>query len=146
MPALPLWFTRYLPHLLIVLAVLAGVWWLQHIGYERATRDRDAADAKLHAAIIADLRTFEKNSAERENKRGAELTGRLDRLNVMASAGQERIIKEMTHEERYTDPDLGIPAVVRDEINRALAASTCASNPDGSIRCAVRDGDSVAVD
>lgn len=135
------WYIRFLPYLGIVLAVLAGVWYLQHIGYQRAQRDRDAADAKLRIAIQADLRSFEQNAIAREAKRGNELDARLSTIAHSAAQGRDRIIKEMTHEIRFTDPALGIPDSVRAEINRALTASACSAAADGSIRCAVRDGD-----
>lgn len=134
------WYIRFLPHIAIVIAVLTGVWYLQHIGYERAQRDRDAADAKMLAAVQQSIIASERRSAERENGRGVMLGKRLDAIAQSAATGRERIIKEMTHETRFIDPALGIPLSVRDEINRALAASACAARPDGSIVCAVRDG------
>lgn len=134
----PFWL-RFLPHALIVVTILAGVWYLQHIGYERAQRDRDTADAKLRIAIQADLRAFEQKAIERETTRGRVLDERLSSIAQSAARGRAGIIKEMTHEIRFTDPAAGIPLGVRDEINRALSASACSAAADGSIRCAVRN-------
>lgn len=140
---MPAFLLRYLPHFLIVAAVLLGVWYLDHRGYERATKDRDAADAKLHAAIQKDILAFERRSGARENARAGETRATLETIARNTAAGQTRIIKEMTHEVRFTDPVLGIPERVRDEINRPFAPSPCARLADGGIRCSVPDAGAV---
>lgn len=143
---MPAFLLRYLPHALIVLAVLGGVWYINDMGYDRAMRDRDAADAKILAEINTSLRTYERNAIERENERAASTKSLLDRIAENTKGGRDRIIKELTHEVRYTDPDLGIPAIVRDDINRAIAASTCIGTPDGGIRCTVPPGGTAGLD
>lgn len=141
--AIPAPIRRFLPHALIVLSVvllLGGlVLWIDHRGYQRASHDRDLADAKLRAEIKQDILDYEHRSVDRENARASDTMGKLDQIARNTAAGSARIIKEMTHEVRFTDPALGIPPSVRDEINRALAASSCTRTPDGGIRCTVQD-------
>lgn len=137
MPALLL---RYLPHLAIVLAVLAGVWYIDHRGYQRAMDDRDKADMAMRAYIGQQLRTYEANAIKRENDRAAETKAQLDQIGRNTAEGRDTIIKELTHEVRFTDPALGIPERVREAINRAIAASACTATDSGGIRCTVPAG------
>lgn len=134
----PFWL-RFLPHILIVLAVLSGVWYLQHLGYQRAQQDRDAADAKLRIAIQQDIIASERRSAERENGRGKILGQSLDRIERQSAQGRDRIIKEMTHEIRFTDPQMGIPEPVRDAINEIISGTHCTALENGAISCKIRD-------
>ena len=141
---MPAFLLRYLPHTLIVLAVLGGVWWIYDSGHDAAERAADARNTKLRAEIYEDILAMEHRSIDRENERATDTKALLDRIARNTADGPAHIIKEMTHEVRFTDPALGIPASVREEINRAIAASTCTSTPAGGIRCTVQDAGAAA--
>ncbi|MDQ4421487.1 hypothetical protein OOT33_13750 [Sphingobium sp. DEHP117] len=134
MPALLL---RYLPHIGIVCAVLFGVWWIYDSGHDAAERAADARTARLTTRVLVAVRDVEARAIARENRRSAQDRATLATIAANTAAGDARIIKEMTHEVRYTDPALGYPPGVRAEINRALAALACASTDRGGISCAV---------
>ena len=146
--AIPAPIRRFLPHVMIVLAVvlvLGGlVLWIDHKGYQRATDDRNAADNKMMVWIGEQLRAYEGRAVDRENKRAADTNSKLDHISKVAQGSQTKIIKELSHEVRYTDPALGYPAGVRDSLNETLASSTCARTDDGGIVCTVRKADPAA--
>jgi hypothetical protein len=132
MPALAL---RCLPHLAIALALLGAIWWLDHQGYERARREAEARDLKLRTELQVDLRQVEQA-----------LSGQLaaiDAVTARTSTGiaqtrtilQPTLMKELTREARYADPDAGISDGLRAAIDRARGAVACAPAPDGGIVC-----------
>lgn len=141
MPALLL---RFLPHIGIILAILVGVWWIYDNGYDAAESAADARAAKLATVVLTSLREVEARAVDRENMRSTQDRATLATIAANTAAGDTRIIKEMTHEVRYTDPALGYPPGVRDEINRALARLTCAPTDRGGIQCAVLKADPAA--
>jgi hypothetical protein len=129
MPALAL---RFLP---MALALLGAIWWLDHQGYERARRETEARDLKLRTELQANLRQVEQA-----------LSGQLaafDAATARTHAGiartrtilQPTLMKELTRETRYADPDAGISDGLRAAIDRARGAVACASAPDGGIVC-----------
>jgi hypothetical protein len=126
---------RFLPHLAVALAVTGALWWIDHQGYERARQDAEARNLKLHTELQAGLRGFEQA-----------LSGKLAAIDertarTRAGIGQTRTIlqptlmKELTRETRYADPDAGISDGLRAAIDRARAAVACAPAPDGGIVC-----------
>jgi hypothetical protein len=132
MPALAL---RLLPHLAMALALLGAIWWLDHQGYERARREAEARDLKLRTELQVDLRQVEQA-----------LSGQLaaiDAVTARTSTGiaqtrtilQPTLMKELTRETRYADPDAGISDGLRAAIDRARGAVACAPAPDGGIVC-----------
>lgn len=138
MPALLL---RFLPHIGIVCAVLFGVWWIYDAGQDAERAENDARASRIETRLLTEVRGVESRAIARENRRSAEDRATLATIAANTAAGDARIIKEMTHEARYTDPALGYPPGVRDEINRALARLACAPTDRGGISCAVRPAD-----
>lgn len=138
MPALLL---RFLPHIGIVLAILVGVWWIYDNGYDAAEAAADARASRLAIVVLTELRDVEARAADRENKRSTQDRAALAAIAANTAAGDARIIKEMTHEVRFTDPALGYPPGVRDEINRAIARLACTATDRGGIQCAVLKAD-----
>jgi hypothetical protein len=132
MPALAL---RFLPHLAMALALLGAIWWLDHQGYERARREAEARDLKLRTELQADLRQVEQALSRQ--------FAAIDAATARTHAGiaqtrtvlQPTLVKELTRETRYADPDAGISDGLRAAIDRARAAVACAPAPDGGIVC-----------
>lgn len=125
--------------LIAVLAVLVGVAWIDHRGYQRAVQDRDVADLKMRVAIQHDLDRFEKRAIDREADRDRALNEKLAQNATATDASKTIIQRELTHEIRYTDPGAGIPDRVRAEIDRSLARVACARTDGGGIKCTLPD-------
>jgi hypothetical protein len=77
---MPAFLLRYLPHTLIVLAVLGGVWWIYDSGHDAAERAADARNTKLRAEIYEDILAMEHRSIDRENERATDTKALLDRI------------------------------------------------------------------
>jgi hypothetical protein len=118
MPALLL---RFLPHGLIVLAVLAGVAWIDHRGYQRAKAD---AETRLKANAIAVAKLLRKSEARMAANMAAtdaDTAARVDRIEtVNRTFIQPTLTKEFTREIRFSDPAAGINDILRATINTAI--------------------------
>lgn len=132
---IPAGLLRVLPHVGLAAALIGAVWWIDHQGYQRATRDAETHDLRLRTQLQSDLRALEQT-----------LSGTLavidaDTANTRAAIQQARhiiqpaIVKELTRETRYSDPAAGISDSLRAAIDRARAAVACATAPDGAIVC-----------
>lgn len=129
-----------LPHIAALAAVVAVIMWLDHRGYRRARTEMAAASVRAEARIRTDLRQSEQRTAERlaEVERAA-----VDRIagldQIHRTVIQPTVIRELSHETRYSDPASGISDGLRAEVNRALAAVACSPAADGGIVCTLSD-------
>lgn len=124
MPVIPTWLLKLLPYAAVVLLVLAGVAWIDHRGYERATRDaemRQQADAILLGRQLAKLQG---SLVESVGQVGRDVTIKLDGIEtVNRTIIQPTIMKEIASDPRYSDPDAGISAGMLDALNAARRLS-----------------------
>jgi hypothetical protein len=134
--ALPAIVKRFLPHGLIVLAVLAGVWFLDHRGYQRAKAD---AETRLKANAIIIEKALRKSEARMTANMAATDSATAARVEQIETINrtiiQPTLTKEFTREIRFTDPAAGISDELRAAINTALnlIPGTGASAVDGSL-------------
>lgn len=129
--------TPFLPHIGAALAILGAIWWIDHQGYQRATRDAELRDAKLRSALQADLRAVEQGLTQKLAAIDAGTARTRAGIEATRNVVQPAIMREMTREIRFSDPAAGISDGLRAAIDRARAAVACTATPDGGIVCAL---------
>ncbi|PZU59845.1 MAG: hypothetical protein DI547_05045 [Sphingobium sp.] len=128
----------FLPHVLAVALILGGVWWLQHIGYQRGRADADADFARVQAAIRDNRERLETDLAGKMTDGDRTLSSLISSIDADdRTVIQPTITKEIVREARYSDPACAFTDGVFREINAARGRSACAARPDGSIECAL---------
>jgi hypothetical protein len=121
---MPGWLIRYMPHALIVLAVLAGVWWIHSSGYDAAMRDRDVRDAQMAKHIDEKVQGAVENMTAQISNIEMQTVTKLERTHeVQRTIVQPQIQKEIVRETRFTDPAAGLSDGLCEAINRARSES-----------------------
>jgi hypothetical protein len=134
---MPVFLKPFLPHIGVVLALLGAIWWLDHQGYERATRDAEARDMKLRTALQADLRGVEQALSQKLAAIDADTASARAGIAAARTIIQPTIVKELTRETRYSDPAAGLSGGLRAAVDRTRAAVACTARADGGIICAL---------
>lgn len=135
MPAILL---RFLPHIAIVLAVLGGVAWIDHKGYQRAKKDAEFERmVQAHQIQIA---------VNRINTKTADTIALAD-LNATSTVRevqtfnrtvvQPTLIREIQNAPQLADPDRGITDGLLKLINSALDLGPDTATASGSVSIAL---------
>lgn len=132
MPAILL---RFLPHLLVIVAIIGAVWWINDAGYDRAMSDRDAADAKMLSQIRTEQRRSEQRLAIAINAIDAAVASQIAGIDATHTETRRVIEREIIREPRLSDPAAGLTDGLFDAINRERAAIACAPTPAGGVSC-----------
>lgn len=135
---MPAWILRFLPHAIVIVAVLGAILWIDHNAADRTRKEIVAEGLRVETQLRTDLRATEAKLSTDIGAIGDQVTadsGKVEQLH--RTVIQPTIIKEMSHEVRYTDPAAGIPDSVRQQINAALTAVACTARADGGIQCAL---------
>lgn len=135
---MPAWILRFLPHAIVIATVLGAIVWIDDNAADRTRGQIEAEGLRIEAKVRADLRATEAKLSTDIGAIGDKVTadsGKVEQLH--RTVIQPTIIKEMSHEVRYTDPAAGIPDSVREQINAALTAVACTARADGGIQCAL---------
>ena len=115
---------RFLPHIAIVLAVLAGVWYIDNRGYDRAIADRDARDAKARAQWDARIEALSIKLGTDIADIDLTATRTIERIGTIEKTiVQPTIQREIILEKRLSDPAAGITDGLCQAINAARAES-----------------------
>lgn len=130
----PAWL-RLLPGAGLAIALIGGLWWIDHRAYARAMADRDARDARIMQEIQAALRVSEQRLSASISSIERDYESRRLSLSRAETNLQPIILKEAAHDPRLSDPALGLSPGLLDAINRARAAGACAAAPAGRIDC-----------
>ena len=112
---------RFLPYILAVAAVLGGIAWIDHRGYERAQ-----ADAKFERTVTALL--IERAARRQEQRLASRLaaidTALAQRLGSIETTRrtivQPVISRELVRDPSLSDPDRAMSDGLRDAINAAI--------------------------
>lgn len=128
---------RLLPHAMAVLAVLAGLWWIDHQAAGRTRMQIEAANARWESQFRAELRGAERALAERIADIDAEVGRTQGAIEHSRAIVQPTVIREISRETRYSDPALGLSDSLREAVDRARSAVACAAAADGGIICAL---------
>lgn len=120
---MPTWLLRLLPHIGIALAVLAGVAYIDHRGYQRAQDDQAALERKITDKINDAV-------AEIDRKTAASLANidTADRTII-----QPTITREIASDPRYSDPACSLSGGVFDALNKARGLSGAAGASGGPV-------------
>jgi hypothetical protein len=127
---------RFLPHGLVVLAVIGAIWWIDHQAAERTRDQIETAAIKQENKLRDDLRgaegrlSFQLRTIDQNR---ADSIARLASLH--STVFQPTIQKELTREVRFTDPSAGLSDGLRASLNAALTAVSCTRRADGGIDC-----------
>lgn len=123
---MPAWLVRFLPHVLVVAAVIAAVAWIDHRGYQRA--QKDAKFERVVTALLIDRRVDRLEDELTLKLAGidAELVDRLGGLETY----RRTIVRPAIEEAIRNDPTLRDPARaldqrVLDALNAAIEQSAC---------------------
>jgi len=132
----PAWLLRFLPHALVIIAVLGFIAWIDHRGYQRARADITADLAKQRADFQADLRNSEGNMAAVINLNDNELAGKLDKMRIYnRTVIQPAVEREIANDPFLARSDARLSDGLWRTLNTALTGSTCSRRPDGGIEC-----------
>lgn len=134
MPAILL---RFLPHLIVIAAVLSGLAWVYHSG-GKAMEQRLALEREVQARITIKA---VRDSEQRIAARLGDIDSGLGDVNRQIDTAQRTIIqptieREIIRETRLSDPAAGLTPGLLDAVNAARRLS-CRSGPDGSVACPV---------
>ncbi|MCC6482442.1 MAG: hypothetical protein IT554_08550 [Sphingomonadaceae bacterium] len=135
MPALLL---RFLPHIGIVCAVLFGVWWIYDSGQDAERTEANERNATLRADMQADARAFEQRLGAQLSIIAADVATQGEQIQRLRASSNTIIQREIIHDPRLVDPDLGISERMFDAINTTRTGGGCASATGGGIVCTVR--------
>lgn len=120
---MPAWLIRYLPHIVVALAIIAAVVWIDQRGYERAQADQAAQERRVTAAITKAVDDIDAKTAAR--------LASID--TTQRTIVQPTITREIASDPRFSDPAAGITPDMLRAINRARAASGSASASEGAV-------------
>ncbi len=111
---------RYWPHLLIIITIGLGVWFLDHRGYERAKQEQALEEARAAAQASELRRQIEQALNERLNRIDHALAERIDAIDRRHRTHLTPIIeREIRNDPRLTDPAAGLSDSVRSALNTA---------------------------
>lgn len=111
------------PQLLIAAAILGGVAWIDHNGYQRAEK---AAIARENAAELAAQNrqaAIQKQIADGLSQIDAANAERISQINATRSTVNTVIQKEIASSPRFTAPAEGITPAMLDALNKAREES-----------------------
>ncbi len=128
---------RFIPHGLVILAVLVGLGTVYHFG-GKAMAQRLALEREVQARITMKA---VRDSEQRIAARLGDIDSGLGDVNRQIDTAQRTIIqptieREIIRETRLSDPAAGLTAGLLDAVNAARRLS-CRSGPDGSVACPV---------
>lgn len=135
MPAL---IMRFLPHIGIVCAVLFGVWWIYDSGRDAERTEANARNATLRADMQADARASEQRLLAQLSAIAADVATQGEQIQLLRTSSNTIIQREIIHDPRLADPDLGISQRMFDAINATRTGGACATTAGGGIVCTVR--------
>lgn len=128
---------RFLPHAIVVAAILGAILWIDHSGYQRARKDVQQERLVTALMLTRAAREMEANLGQRMTEHDA-AAARVERvIEQTRTVYQPIITKEIASVPRLSDPDLGITDRMFEAINRARTAGACSAAADGAIVCAV---------
>ena len=117
---------RFLPTILAVAAILGGMAWIDHRGYQRARNDAEA-DAKFERTVTALL--IERAARRQEQRLVARIaaidTALAERLGSIETTRrtnvQPVIAKELARDPSLSEPDRAMSDCLRDAVNAAIS-------------------------
>jgi len=116
--------TRYWPQLGILAALVLGLWYVDHRGYQRAKGHYEAAEAKAQARAEALARRLEQVMTAKLAELDTRTAERLSQIDVEErTIVQPVITREIRNDPRLSNPAAGISNGVRDALNSARGAS-----------------------
>jgi hypothetical protein len=114
-----------LPHVMIGLAPLAAMWWLDHQGYQRAKRDAEYRQ-------VVDAISAERKTRRIEHALGDAVAGlatrvgsRIDAIDAEKLSTLQSMLKDFRDDPRYSDP----ACFVTDGVWGALDTAVTATDP-----------------
>ncbi|AMK18684.1 hypothetical protein [Sphingobium sp. MI1205] len=138
-------FSRIWPHLLVVAAVLGGLWYVDHRGYQRARKDFQMDQLKIRAMFDGLLRDSEGRMAGVIRFQDRDLADKIAAVKVYhRTIIQPAIEKEIAHDPALARPDARMSDGLWRQLNAALAGSACSRRADGGIECALPAAATVA--
>lgn len=121
---------RFLPQILGAAAVLGGVWYIDHLGYERAQRDQQALEQRLGEKITTSINGID-----------TRLNDRLSKIDTTQhTVVQPAIIREIARDPRYSSAACSLTDGMWTAIGRARAASGSSGATDGTLPTAPATG------
>lgn len=131
---MPLWLLKLLPYGAAALALAGAVWFINHLGYERAkTQDAaieaklDAQEAKLDADLATKVGDLEGKMQGQMNTLNTDLGNRINNIHSdYSTVIQPTLTKEIASDPKLSDPNNALPDSVWNSLNaaRRLSAST----------------------
>lgn len=137
MPITP-WYIRILPYLALASTILGGVWWIYDSGRDAERTEADARNATLRADMQADARASEQRLLAQLSAIAADVATQGEQIQRLRASSNTIIQREIIHDPRLADPDLGISQRMFDAINATRTGGSCVRRTGGGIVCTVR--------
>lgn len=118
---IPAVLLRFLPHIAIALAIISGVWYIDHKGYQRAKHDAERRQLVDAIANERKVRRIEKALSETTGELDAALGRKLDKINTLGAATLATLQKGINNDPRYRDPACALGDGVWRTLNEARA-------------------------
>ena len=142
---MPVWLTwklfwKVAPYLGAVLALGAAVWYIDHRGFKRAEAEataRENAERLQEQRLVILIKTMTRDSEQRMqvllNNQNTQLADALGQIETTSrTIVQPTLVREISNDPRFSDPDRGITDGMLGAINTSRALSQCA-NPAGTV-------------
>ena len=142
---MPIWLLRYLPHLLGLLGLIAGIWWFGHSRYEAGQADvRAEWDA---AIVVAQIEADKKEAADAEVAKAMqdELVRRGGLLDAATARGRTLAGRLRNYQASRCLPQAADPAALVDPPAGGAASSGAIEQATGEYFAAsARDSERLA--
>ncbi len=125
------------PHLAVIAALAAIIWWIDDKAADRTRREMRAAAAEAAAGLHVQMRQSEQRVAAAINGIDLTVAAQVRAIEATRTIIQPTITREIFLDPRLSDPDAGISGGLLDALNSARASFTCSPRPDGGIECAL---------
>jgi hypothetical protein len=132
---MPAFFWKFLPHGMIVLAVLGGVLFIHHKGEQAAEQRMElaaAVQARLNAQVVRKIQAALTESVDAIDQNHAAAIANIETVN--RTIIQPTLQREINRETRFSDPASGLSDGLRAAINSAIDLS-CTATVDGGVIC-----------
>lgn len=113
----------FLPYIGGVALILSAIAWIDHRGYKRAEADAERRWQEQIAIAAAETKRIEGRLQGAVGEIDRNTGQRIDKIRIVRQTVINNLTKELSHDPRYYDREFALSDGVRENINRARAAS-----------------------
>lgn len=132
---MPLWLLKMLPNLMIGVAIIGFIAWIDHNAAERTKARLDAQAKAIENNMRSELRRSEQRLAIKVIGLGDDMVAVRADLDRTRAALAPTVAKEIAHAPRLSDPAAGLTPGLLAAVNSARQAGACPTTATGQPGC-----------